>query len=411
MNKCKVLWISTCTPVNGMKHAGGVNFKHDFDDIASDERFDVTIISISEDADKAIVEEELSWVKHHLIYLEHSFISKIKKIKNIESKYNIWNVHAGLISNYCSDSIVRTCQQMSEHYIPDLIILEYTGCVVLVKELKKIFPHAVYAAKEHDVTYIGYERKKDYYNGLGGIIWGARYRHEKRVELQALKECDLIMPHNPDNFRTLIRDGISDNSLYWYVPYYQNLSHCKRNSNHRDILFYGAMARPENYLSCKWFIEKVMPLICDLDVRFVVLGSNPPTELKQMGNDRVIITGFVEHIEPYFEQSMCLVAPLVLGAGIKIKILEALSSGIIVLTNEVGIEGISATPGCEYIHCDEPRDYAEAIRRIKQNNIDEGAIRSATLKLIEKYNVEESFKKYKNKLLSRCGFKSEFGTE
>lgn len=39
------------------------------------------------------------------------------------------------------------------------------------------------------------------------------------------------------------------------------------------------MSRPENYLSAIWFIENVMPLLADLNIRFVVLGSNPPEEL------------------------------------------------------------------------------------------------------------------------------------
>ena len=73
-----------------------------------------------------------------------------------------------LISNYCEKRILDICKELKlvQHYNPEVIILEYTGCVVLAPELKKIFPDARYVAKEHDVTYIGYERKKDYYKGF-----------------------------------------------------------------------------------------------------------------------------------------------------------------------------------------------------------------------------------------------------
>ena len=134
--------------------------------------------------------------------------------------------------------------------------------------------------------------------------------------------------------------GMNEEKIQWLVPYYSNMSGCARKSNNRDILFFGAMSRPENYLSAIWFIENVMPLLNDLDVRFVIVGSKPPEELKRFKSDRIVITGFVNDTLPYFESSMCLVAPLVLGAGIKVKILEAMSSGIPVLTNDIGIEGI-----------------------------------------------------------------------
>ena len=403
MDKCELLWISTCTPVSGLKHAGGVNFKHDFDNIAKDPRFDVTIISISDYNQKEKIDRELAKVNHHEIYLEHSVRGKLRKLVNLESKYNIWNKNAGLISNYCAERIIGVCKKFSyiDKYMPDIIILEYTGCVVLAPELKKIFPNARFVAKEHDVTYVGYERKKDYYRGIKKWIWKAKYNHEKKVELNALRECSIIVPHNPHNFDILISDGIKREQLYWYVPYYQNLCECKRNSNRRDILFYGAMARAENYLSCIWFIENVMPLMADLDIRFVILGSNPVEELQKYVSDRVCVTGFVDKIESYFEESMCLVAPLVLGAGIKIKVLEGLSSGIPVLTNNLGIEGIEAVCGVEYFHCETPQEYADSIRKILNGEVDCDEMAKCAKDLIRgKYENERSFEKYKNKLLA-----------
>ena len=50
------------------------------------------------------------------------------------------------------------------------------------------------------MTYIGYGRKKRYYKGFKRLIWAIKYANEKRVELEALKACDIVVPHNPDNF-------------------------------------------------------------------------------------------------------------------------------------------------------------------------------------------------------------------
>lgn len=178
-----------------------------------------------------------------------------------------------------------------------------------------------------------------------------------------MKLCDLILPHNASNIDVLSAEGISPKKMQWLVPFFQDMTDCERTSNGRDILFFGAMGRPENYLSAIWFVEKVMPLLVDLDIRFVILENRPPEELSKYESQRVHITGFVESIVPFFEQSVCFGAPLVLGAGIKVKKFEAMSSGI-PATNEVGIEGILAKDGQEYIHCETPEEYETAIRKI-----------------------------------------------
>jgi len=132
----------------------------------------------------------------------------------------------------------------------------------------------------------------------------------------------------------------------------------------------GAMGRIENGLTAIWYIEKVMPELSDTNVRFIIAGSHPSEKLRSYANERVVVTGFVDSIDEYFEKSLYFVAPLVLGAGIKVKVLEALSSGIPVLTNEIGIEGIPAQNKKHYLFCKQPEDYAEAIHKILDGQID-----------------------------------------
>lgn len=169
----------------------------------------------------------------------------------------------------------------------------------------------------------------------------------------------------------------------------------------KDILFFGAMNREENYLSAIWFIENVMKKLEDTDTRFIVLGNNPPDCLKKYESERVHIVGFVENVEPYFERSVCFVAPLVLGAGIKVKVIEALSTGIPVLTNDIGIEGIHAIDGKEYLHCSDPDEYAFAIRKLlsKEINISELELNEKNL-VKREYSMESSLHNYEIELLS-----------
>jgi glycosyltransferase involved in cell wall biosynthesis len=351
---------------------------------------------------KKEIEEENQYVDHHIIYWSSTKLGKLKNLINIESKYNPFNRYANLISNTDVVKIKRKAISLKERgFNPDYIILEWTGMVLLATLMNKIFPQSKLIASEHDVTYIGYERKCKYYKGLKRLIWNIRLNNEKKLEIKSLSLCSIIFPHNYDNKEILISDGVLENKIKQLTPFYENMSDIKRSSNKRDLLFFGAMSREENYISAFWFIKKVMPLLDDMDVRFVVLGGNPPKLLKDAESDRVQVTGFVMDINPYFTESLCFVAPLLLGAGIKVKVLEAMSSGIPVLTNDIGIEGIKATSGKEYIFCKSEVEYALAIRKIFEDmNFGESIGESARKLVKEKFDIKMSLTNYKKLLVN-----------
>lgn len=218
----------------------------------------------------------------------------------------------------------------------------------------------------------------------------------KEKELNALYKCDIAMPHNNKDKDLLISNGVPKEKIHVLTPYFHDMRNNERKKINHDILFWGAMHRPENYEAAIWFIDNVMPLLKDTDVRFVVAGNKPPEILKQRANDRIIITGYVQDEKEYFEHSMCFVSPLLTGAGIKIKVIEALSAKIPVLTNEIGIEGIQAIDGVSYFKCENALDYERVIRNILQGKENTSEIADAQVKVIEEYfNMNQSFLEYK----------------
>ncbi|MBQ3670514.1 MAG: glycosyltransferase [Treponema sp.] len=243
-------------------------------------------------------------------------------------------------------------------YNPDVVILDWTHCIVLAKYIKKAFPAAKIIGCEQDVSFLRFERAVPLQKTEKERKQAERIcKIAKRMELSALSLLDQIdvLDEKDANLIPQFKEKIKI-----VAPYFDDYSDLKRTPDRHKIIFFGAMGRPENYECVIWFIENVFKKLPD-DFSFTIVGGSPHPLLKQYESGRILLTGFVEDVRPYFADALCMVVPLFLGAGIKIKVLEAMSAGIPVLTNAIGIEGIPAKNGTEYVHCKTAEDYEKSI--------------------------------------------------
>lgn len=369
--KINILWISNSAPYSTAGKAGGQTFNYYFKQFASDDRFRICLVCQDDVRNRELIEQENNNIDHYIIYSFNSVKEKIRRVINVESKYNLFNHNVNLLSNSTEHFILKTLKKLKgQSYSPDCIIFEWTNTLLLIDKVKKFFPKSFYIASEHDVTYISFDRKASFYSGVSHLIWQYKHHRLKKKEIKALSRCDIVLPHNRDNANELMNNGIDSDKIMPLIPYYQDLGRCNLTSigrKKKNILFYGAMSRPENYKSALWLINEVLPLLDD-SFHFYCVGGNPPEELRRYSSDRIEITGFVADVKEFFENSFCFVAPLVMGGGIKVKILEAFSSGIPVITNSIGIEGIPASDHHDYILCKTPQSFADAINTIWNND-------------------------------------------
>lgn len=93
-----------------------------------------------------------------------------------------------------------------------------------------------------------------------------------------------------------------------------------------------------------WFINNIMPEIKETfpESSLTLLGKNPPADFAGYKNLGVKSLGYVDDVKPYMNNAMIYIAPLFVGAGIRIKILEAMAMGLPVVATSVSAEGINA---------------------------------------------------------------------
>jgi Glycosyltransferase len=402
----KILWVSPFAPYDRVPHAGGKAENYFLKGVHSSKRFHLDVITCYRHREKADLDLDEYGIPNRQMDLEpNKAMLVLKKLANAESALNPWNRNGCILQNRTEYLLKKALKKyLPQNGRPDIVVLEWTETVLLHKYIKKLFPDAKILAIEEDVSFLGYQRRFEKAgNAFSKWVLGRKYRTLKRIETEALRHADKIMVYSHKDAGLLLEQHIPGKKIFEASTYFDDFSKCRYRSQNKDIIFYGAMSRFENYLSAIWFIENVLPMIKDKECRFIVIGANPPERLLQYRSERVQVLGFVEDVSEYFEASLCLAAPLLLGAGIKVKILEAMSAGLPILTNDIGIEGIPAKTNKEYLHCETPEDYAGGIEKLLSDRsfADEMAKNSKEL-LAKNFNKKESLEKLIFELGNMC---------
>ena len=376
----KILIISPFVPYKGIRHAGGKAHCYYIEKLTK--KYDVTHIGFATTSEKEIITETiLPNIKHYIHYKDESLYN-LKKNQFVQK--NPLDKYSGFVEYEMHKYILDVVHKLKDINF-DYIIINFTQLIFLSKKIKSIFKSSFIVSVEHDVTFLKYYRffcNKN--NIIKKLIAFYKYKNLKAKEIKSLQKSDKILVFNHKDKEILLQQNKKLPNIEIMQPYFENhftIDRFKKLT--KKIIFFGAMSRPENYESAIWFIENVFYEL-DESFEFIVIGNNPPEKLLNYSSNRITITGFVDDISEYLKSSLCMVAPLLKGAGIKIKILEIMSSGIPVITNDIGIEGIDAKKGVDFIYCEKKEEYINAINDFDNDNSYANKVGSNGKKFIQK---------------------------
>ena len=110
------------------------------------------------------------------------------------------------------------------------------------------------------------------------------------------------------------------------------------------VLFVANLARAENDAGARWLLTDIWPAVrrqCpDARLRIVGIGASSTLRTLAAGSDEVTLAGYVADLEPEYAAAWAVVVPLLQGAGVKFKTIEALLHGVPTVTTSVGAEGV-----------------------------------------------------------------------
>lgn len=147
---------------------------------------------------------------------------------------------------------------------------------------------------------------------------------------------------------------------YYYVPFFMKKKETTGETEPpHDILFIGS-DNPHNKKGLTWFFENVVPLL-DTTYRILIVGK-----ISKYVNtrDNVTCLSFVEDLGGVYGKSRISICPLLGGTGMKIKVVEALSFGLPVVTTSRGVSGFPCKIENGCMVADSPDAFARSIHRL-----------------------------------------------
>ena len=220
----------------------------------------------------------------------------------------------------------------------------------------------------HDLHYLRLQRQAELTEDSILLAEANLFREKENY---IFSESDAVLTFSNVEER-IIKKSFPHKQVYT-VPlfFYAETPKPKFDYNKRHgLLYVGGFDHIPNRDAVQWFCQEVLPRVLRRapDIVINVVGANPPKEIAALSSANVKIHGKVseEGLEALYDSVKLSVVPLRVGAGVKGKVIEALSHAVPLVSTSIGLEGITgigrvATPK------DDPEAFAAEILALYQD--------------------------------------------
>jgi polysaccharide biosynthesis protein PslH len=135
------------------------------------------------------------------------------------------------------------------------------------------------------------------------------------------------------------------------------------------LVFVGLMTYRPNIDAVTYFVREVLPLIHRTrpTETFTIVGWGITDEIRRLLGPLVIATSAVPDVRPYLAGAAAVVAPIRMGSGTRLKVLEALAMARPLVSTSLACEGLDLVSGRHLLVADNPSSFAEAVIRILED--------------------------------------------
>ena len=224
----------------------------------------------------------------------------------------------------------------------------------IMHQLMRSSTGAVFSFYGHDLHFARFRRQADIQQKPELLVDATRMEQLERRVWRNFDVAIYLSEEEAETVRT-ISPGTLACSV---VPYAFDITPPRTSTPHetRAILFVAGFAHPPNVDAAVFLMQEIIPRLEQEigPVRITLAGSNPCPAVKELAGSHVEVTGWLsdEALAALYATHRVAIVPLRFGAGVKGKVVEALSHGLPLVTTTTGAQGIEGLDALVPIHDD-----------------------------------------------------------
>jgi sugar transferase (PEP-CTERM/EpsH1 system associated) len=261
---------------------------------------------------------------------------------------------------FYSPALARSIRQLLRHTAFDLIFVHCSSVARYVAHVAGI-PKILDFGDMDSQKWLDYSRFKPIPLRWGYYLEGIKLVSEEKRLARAFDTCTATTRAEWSTLESYATGAITD----WF-PNGVDSDYFAPGGDAYDadtICFIGRMDYYPNQECMREFCQTVFPLIRSQrsTAKLMIVGANPTPAIYRLADiPGVTVTGSVPDVRPYLTRAAVMVAPLNIARGTQNKILEAMASGVPVVTSSAAAGGVDALAGTHFHVADSPGDVATA---------------------------------------------------
>ncbi len=251
----------------------------------------------------------------------------------------------------------------------DIIHLESIYLASYIPLLRK-YSKAKILLRLHNIEHlIWYRLSENEVNPIKKLAYKINGDQLRRIERKILKEVDGYMAISEPDYKYF--HGVFPEVPGVVIPFgidvddYYNEDDDYIATDNPDIFHIGSMNWSPNIEGITWFLDEVWPeiLATHPNLTFTLAGHEIPESIRQRHDKNVSIVGAVPNANEFMTDHDIMVVPLLSGSGIRIKIIEAMALGRVVITTSIGAEGLNIVDGKHLFIANTPKEFVSVINK------------------------------------------------
>ena len=276
-----------------------------------------------------------------------------------------------LAGKWDSSAIRRALRRELRDSAVDVVYLDHLGMARYLPEVKLERPAARTVLDQHNVESDFFKQFAERKTGPKKIVAKAEHRAAAKFEKESLRAVDAVVAISGEDAKHFDElASVHAHVVPMVLPFAPKPRPRPATNN---LCYVGNLRWHPNVAGLDWFCRDVWPEIRERvpDATFEIagVGLKPdasgklpvPEAWKVPG---VTTVGFLDDLEPLYQRSLAMLAPVFGGSGVRVKMLEGFRAGMPVVTTPDGAFGLPLHDGKEAMIAGDPRGFAERVEQL-----------------------------------------------